>query len=467
MEPEVIEGEVIEQPGAAVATMPQQRMDVMTPAAVRDQVNTIQKIMKEVMKEGEHYGKIPGCGDKPSLLLPGAEKLSLAFRLAPEYRVRVHNLDGGHREYDVSCRLLHAPSGNFVAAGEGTCSTLEGKYRFRVAPKTLTNKLVPRDYWDARKSDPKRAQQLLGGPGFGTKKGDDGQWYITEGSNEKVEHDNPADYYNTVKKMACKRALVHAIRTATAAGDIFTQDIEDAPELYGGHAESHRPAAQQQPSQTQSNPPASTNQQPTQPAQLTNPASVIIREVETYNGTSKGSGKPFTIYTIHDTQGHKFKTFSETDANTAQQILDDLGGPATIGWSSGQHGYNLESIESHADQGGGTDAQPAQIIDPWASTQLPKPPDNGTGLQAEVVILSYEKRKAGETTIWSIETNKGRCGTISELAGEIAESVAGTGEVVSITYQYDKRGPKVVSIASSSGGDTPGTVTTNEDDVPF
>ena len=44
---------------------------------------------------------------------------------------------------------------------------------------------------------------------------------------EKVENDNPADCYNTVLKMAKKRALVDAVLTATAASDIFTQDLED------------------------------------------------------------------------------------------------------------------------------------------------------------------------------------------------------------------------------------------------
>ena len=33
--------------------------------------------------------------------------------------------------------------------------------------------------------------------------------------------------YNTVLKMAKKRALVDAVLTATAASDIFTQDLED------------------------------------------------------------------------------------------------------------------------------------------------------------------------------------------------------------------------------------------------
>jgi len=43
----------------------------------------------------------------------------------------------------------------------------------------------------------------------------------------RVENTDLADTYNTVLKMAKKRALVDATLTATAASDIFTQDLED------------------------------------------------------------------------------------------------------------------------------------------------------------------------------------------------------------------------------------------------
>jgi hypothetical protein len=82
------------------------------------------------------------------------------------------------------------------------------------------------------------------GDKFGTKKDDAGIWMITT-HGEKVEHDNPADYYNTCLKMAKKRAHVDAILTATAASDIFTQDIEDMPEVipqvtHSGHSRQHQ-----------------------------------------------------------------------------------------------------------------------------------------------------------------------------------------------------------------------------------
>ncbi len=198
----------------------------MTVQQVLGQVALIQQIMGTAMKDGEHYGRIPGCGDKPSLLKSGAEKLCLTFRLAPTYELDEHNFDHMHREYRVQCTLSSIVTGSFLGQGVGTCSTLEAKYRFRQGAAEPTDKPVPRAYWDLRGEDPAKAQELIGGKGFSVKKVDGKGWMIAKGG-EKVEHDNPADFYNTVLKMAKKRALVDAVLTATAASDIFTQDLED------------------------------------------------------------------------------------------------------------------------------------------------------------------------------------------------------------------------------------------------
>ena len=63
-------------------------------------------------------------------------------------------------------------------------------------------------------------------------KTDEGQWVIAE-KGEKQENPDIADVYNTVLKMAKKRAMVDAVLTITAASDIFTQDLEEQnrPEL--------------------------------------------------------------------------------------------------------------------------------------------------------------------------------------------------------------------------------------------
>lgn len=218
---------------------------------VRAQVNLIQEVMREVMQgpgrddngreiPGVHYGLVPGCGDKPTLLQPGAHKLLMTFRLVADPDMTLVPMAQGHRE--VRCKVkIYSQGGMFLGAGVGTCSTMEGKYRFRTGPVEYTDKPVPREYWDLRQSHPAKAKALLG-EGLTAKKNDAGVWVCAR-QGEKVEHDNPADYYNTVEKMAYKRALVSATLTVTAASDIFTQDIEDMPEVMPPQA----PAAHQSP----------------------------------------------------------------------------------------------------------------------------------------------------------------------------------------------------------------------------
>ncbi len=198
----------------------------LTVELVLGQVALIQRIMSAAMKEGEHYGRIPGCGDKPTLLKPGAEKLCLLFRLAPAYDVDERQLKRGHREYRVTTTLTSITTQVVIGQGVGSCSTMEGKYRFRAAAAEVTDRAVPRVYWEIRQEDPAKAQELIGGKGFSVKKVDGQGWMIAKGG-EKVETDNSADHYNTVLKMAKKRALVDAVLTTTAASDIFTQDLED------------------------------------------------------------------------------------------------------------------------------------------------------------------------------------------------------------------------------------------------
>lgn len=207
----------------------------MSVDSVVRQVNLVQEIMKSIMKDGEHYGVIPGT-NKPSLYKPGAEKLGFTFRLAPEYEVTTLDWPGGHREYQVKCRLRHIPTGTMVGEGVGTCTTLEGKYRYRGGEKEGTGQPVPKEYWNLKNAGKmSEAIELIGGPGYGVGK-IDGKWEICS-IGEKQEHDNPADYYNTCEKMAKKRAHVDAILTATAASDIFTQDVEDMSEVIPGAAE--------------------------------------------------------------------------------------------------------------------------------------------------------------------------------------------------------------------------------------
>jgi len=55
---------------------------------------------------------------------------------------------------------------------------------------------------------------------------------------------------NTIEKMACKRALVHAVLGATRSSGLFTQDVEDMPKEFLGKAEEKRSWEVEQPNGT-------------------------------------------------------------------------------------------------------------------------------------------------------------------------------------------------------------------------
>jgi hypothetical protein len=181
----------------------------LTLAQVKDQVHLLQEILKGVMTEGQHYGKIPGAGDKPTLLKPGAEKIMSTFQLWPDPEVEDLSFNDVIR-YRVKIKLINKVSGITEGAGVGECSTEEEKYKWRA--------VVSEDEWNATPESHKRIK-------FGKK------WENNKqvGYQVKQIRTNPYDLANTVVKMAKKRALVDAVLTATAASDIFTQDIEDMP----------------------------------------------------------------------------------------------------------------------------------------------------------------------------------------------------------------------------------------------
>lgn len=198
----------------------------LSAATVKQQIQIIQGVMKEAMVAETHFGVIPGT-NKPTLYKAGAEKLCLTFRLSPTYDVIKSDLGQGHREYEVRCTLTHIPSQKVFGEGVGVCSTMESKFRYRGNTFEETGEPIPKD---AKEKKAEYRKQ-----GFGMKKIDDKWVWVKYG--EKQENPDIADVYNTVLKMAKKRAHVDAVLTATAASDIFAQDLEDLPE-----AEVHTPA---------------------------------------------------------------------------------------------------------------------------------------------------------------------------------------------------------------------------------
>jgi ribosomal protein L37AE/L43A len=191
---------------------------------VRNQVNLIQEIMQHVMKKDEHYGVIPGTGNKPTLLKAGAEKLLLTFRLDPQYDV-TEKYDADHLSVTSRCTLYHIPTGQRFGSGMGSCSTKESKYAYRSAQRKCPS--------CGKEAIIQGKKEYGGGWLCFAKKGGcgakfkDGDKTIEGQEVGKVPNDNLPDQYNTIMKMANKRSLVAAVLNVTAASDIFTQDIED------------------------------------------------------------------------------------------------------------------------------------------------------------------------------------------------------------------------------------------------
>jgi hypothetical protein len=218
---EVIDAQVIEVP------VEQSSMTIMQ---VKDMVDQVQGLLQTVMKQGTHYGTVPGTKGK-SLWKAGADKICLAFRLRPEFTENVQYLDNGHMDASYHCRLLHIPSGKIVSEGVGSASTLETKHRYRYE-EVLTNIVPPKEYYKGRDPDKLLAvlkQKKIEVPPncelVTMQNKTDGKVYI--GFKIKGENPNPGDLYNTVRKMGKKRAFVDAAITAVAASDMFTQDLED------------------------------------------------------------------------------------------------------------------------------------------------------------------------------------------------------------------------------------------------
>lgn len=184
----------------------------------------IQEAMRRAMRDGEHYGVIPGT-QKPTLLKPGAEKLCQLFTLDPEYDTEETWDENGHYTVKATCTLYHIPTGNRVASGVGLCTTKEEKYAYRIAMLTCPH--------CGEAAVIKGKEEYGGGWVCFRKKGGcgakfaDGDASIETQPTGKVDNPYLPDTYNTVLKIACKRALVTGVLNATAASDVFTQDMED------------------------------------------------------------------------------------------------------------------------------------------------------------------------------------------------------------------------------------------------
>jgi hypothetical protein len=248
-------------PVKALAKPTTPRAIVMAEALKEDpeQRALLQAYVSQHMKAGTDYGVIPGT-QKPTLLKPGAEKLTDLFRCTPTFDLleKVEDWDAGLFHYTFRVRITSRDAGTVLAEGFGSANSREGRYRWRNAHRKcpecakeaiFKSKFPPRDNPSAPPGW--YCHKKAGGCGANFDAGDERIESQTEG---KVENDDIYTLVNTILKMAKKRALVDGAIALARCSDIFTQDVEDFAEE--GVSEEPAPRAARRPAPKQEAPKA-------------------------------------------------------------------------------------------------------------------------------------------------------------------------------------------------------------------
>lgn len=227
MNADVVDGTAVEEdrPLPAVQSPALAVTPTVTAADLVQRLSVIREAADTAMQRDVDYGVIPGT-DKPALFKPGAEKLSVLFQLDVQLE-NVKHWDGDHLTVESRATVFHAPSGSRLGFGEGMCSTREKKYAKRRQerecpacgkPAVIKGKAEYGGGWLCwKKRD---------GCGAKFREGDEAIESQVVGD---VENPDLPDCWNTVVKMAEKRARVDAVLAVTGASALFTQDVEDGP----------------------------------------------------------------------------------------------------------------------------------------------------------------------------------------------------------------------------------------------
>lgn len=181
---------------------------VASPGEALRRLDELKAFVQQVMVPDVDYGRIPGT-DKDTLYQPGAQKLCEIYGFAQEF-IDVRTIEDWDKPlffYEVKCRLISRRDGGFIGEGVGSCNSKESRYAGRwvfdnEVPKGIDLSTLPKREGKSKKNGRPYTQYF---------------W-----NNDKV-----FDQVNTMKKMACKRALVHAVIGATRSAGMFTQDMED------------------------------------------------------------------------------------------------------------------------------------------------------------------------------------------------------------------------------------------------
>ena len=233
-------------------------MPAMSMSDAVGRFNALGTFTREIMRDGVDYGTIPGT-NKPTLLKPGAEKLTTFFGLSVRYEVIEKVEDWGGSDhggepffyYWFRCQMYRGDL--LIAEADGSCNSMESRYRWRwvsgedipqgydkAALKTRRGSMSeftfavdkaetsgkygkPPDYWqqfkDAIENGTAKAIKRK------TRKGDEYDAWEIATTVYRVPNEDIFSQVNTVQKMAQKRALVAATLLSVNASDYYTQDM--------------------------------------------------------------------------------------------------------------------------------------------------------------------------------------------------------------------------------------------------
>lgn len=182
----------------------------LTVADLTGRRSIMQQVIKQVMKEGTHYGVIPGT-KKRTLLKEGAEILLSTFRISVEPEVEDLSTADVVR-YRVRCVGREIGSGLIVGFGLGGCSSNEDKYKWR--------RPVCQEEFEETDERRRRHKWFKGNP---------------KPFKDMQVRTNPEEVANTILKMAKKRAQIDLCLTALAASEAFS-DLPPPPKSEGAPA---------------------------------------------------------------------------------------------------------------------------------------------------------------------------------------------------------------------------------------
>jgi hypothetical protein len=184
------------------------------------------------MKPGTDFGVIPGT-EKPTLLKPGAEKLTDLYRCTPKYDItnKIEDWDKGLFHYEFRVQIVSRDADTVLAEGYGSANSREGRYRWRNESRKCPE--CGKEAICKSKFPPRNAPKNPPGWYCSDKRGGCGANFAHDDQKivgqvmGKVENDDVYTLVNTILKMAKKRSLVDGAIALARCSDIFTQDVED------------------------------------------------------------------------------------------------------------------------------------------------------------------------------------------------------------------------------------------------